>query len=64
MVPVLLIRRAGSRGLPGQNTMPTLGRPLMVYPILAANNSRHVGPNFLSTDGESVKDVGASTDWN
>ncbi len=58
MVPVLLIGRGGSRGVPGKNVMPILGRPLMTYPIMAARASKRVGELFLSTDGEELKRIG------
>ena len=61
-VPVLLIGRGGSRGLPGKNVMPILGRPLMSYPILAARHSRNVGKIYLSTDDDAIREVGASFD--
>jgi CMP-N-acetylneuraminic acid synthetase len=57
-VPVLLIGRGGSRGVPGKNTMNMLGRPLMEYPILAAKHSKHIGQIFLSTDSEEIKAIG------
>jgi CMP-N-acetylneuraminic acid synthetase len=57
-VPVLMIGRGGSRGVPGKNTMMILGRPLMEYPILAAKYSKHVGDIYLSTDAESIKKIG------
>ena len=57
-VPVLLIGRAGSRGVPGKNTMPILGRPLMTYPIRAAQAARSAGTIYLSTDGEEIARVG------
>jgi len=57
-IPVLMIGRGGSRGVPGKNTMHILGRPLMEYPILAAKNSTHVGEIYLSTDAESIKKIG------
>ena len=37
MICALLLGRAGSTGLPGKNTMPVLGRPMMAYPLLAAH---------------------------
>lgn len=56
-VPVLLIGRKGSRGVPGKNTMPMLGRPMMQYPLMAAYNSRHVGEVFVSTDCDDIKRI-------
>lgn len=58
MVPMLLIGRGGSRGVPGKNTMPMLGRQLMTYPILAARHSKHVDQMFLSTEDAEIKAVG------
>jgi Cytidylyltransferase len=59
-VPVLLIGRAGSRGVPGKNTMTILGRPLMAYPLLAAAHAATVGTVYLSTDGSEIKRIGRS----
>jgi len=58
MIPVLLIGRGGSRGVPKKNIMPIMGRPLMTYPIMAARNSKHVGEIFLSTDCDEIKEIG------
>jgi hypothetical protein len=58
MIPAMLIGRAGSRGVPGKNTMLILGRPLMTYPLLAARVARHVGPIFVMTDGPQIKAIG------
>ena len=52
----LLIGREGSSGFPGKNIYPVLGRPLMVYPLLAAINSKYVDEIYVSTD--SVKIMG------
>lgn len=61
MIPALLIGRGGSSGFPHKNTTPVLGRPLMMYPILAAQHARLVTPGqvYLSTDSDTMKDVGA-----
>ncbi len=58
MRPALLIGRGGSRGVPGKNTMPILGRPLMTYPVLAARSSRSIGDVYLSTDDAAIRRVG------
>lgn len=51
MIPTLLIGRKGSVGFPGKNTTEILGRPLSLYPILAAKNVRSAnGGIYLSTD--------------
>ena len=58
MIAALLLGRGGSTGLPGKNTRPVLGRPLMAYPLLAANASRHVGRVYVSTDSEEIAAIG------
>jgi len=58
MISALIIGRGGSSGLPGKNTRPILGRPLMSYPILAAKNSKYCDNIFLSTDSEEIKKIG------
>ncbi|MBL7131545.1 MAG: cytidylyltransferase [Candidatus Omnitrophica bacterium] len=58
MIPALLIGRGGSTGFPGKNTKLTVGRPLMSYPILAAQNSRLVDKVYLSTDCDEIAAVG------
>ena len=50
MICALMIGRAGSSGFPGKNTLPILGRPLCLYPLLAAQGSRYVDRVFVSTD--------------
>ncbi len=54
MICALMIGRAGSRGLPGKNTTPILGRPLCAYPLIAANGSRYVDEVFVSTDSPEI----------
>ena len=56
----LLLGRAGSIGFPGKNTYPVLGRPLMVYPMLAGLNSKYIDKLFFSTDAEDYKQIGRS----
>lgn len=58
MIAALLLGREGSLGFPGKNIFPVLGRPLMVYPILAAKNSKFVDKAYLSTDSEKYREIG------
>lgn len=58
MSVALIIGRGGSTGLPGKNTMELLGRPLMTYPILAAQSSKSITEIYLSTDDEGMKEIG------
>ena len=57
MIVAILIGRGGSVGLPGKNTKPILGRPLMSYPLLAAKNCKYVDKIFVSTDSNQIKKV-------
>src|SRR5437867_1263795 len=64
MIAALLLGREGSTAFPGKNTSLVLGRPMMVYPLLAAKHSKYVNDVFVSTDSERIKkiavDLGAS----
>ena len=57
MIVALLIGREGSQGFPGKNVKPILGRELMVYPLLAAKNSKYVERVYVSTDSEKIKEI-------
>lgn len=59
MICALMLGRDGSRGFPGKNTTPVLGRPLMAYPLLAAKASKHVERSYVSTDSPGIKKVAA-----
>lgn len=59
----LLIGHEGSVGLPGKNTMPILGRPLLLYPMLAAQNSPSIDYCYFSTDSENYKRIGREHGW-
>jgi len=57
MVAALLLGREGSVGFPGKNFYPVLGRPMMVYPLLAALNAKHIDEVYVSTDSERIKSI-------
>lgn len=59
MICALAIGREGSRGFPGKNLVPVLGRPLMAYPLLAARHAPSVRRIYLSTDSRKMAEVGA-----
>lgn len=63
MIAALLIGREGSIGFPGKNTFPVLGRPLMLYPMLAAMNSRYIERCYLSTDSTRYKEYARGFGW-
>ena len=63
MIAALLCGREGSVGFPGKNTYPLLGRPLMQYPMLAAQHAPSVGRCYLSTDAEAYKTFARPQGW-
>jgi CMP-N-acetylneuraminic acid synthetase len=56
MIPALIIGRKGSR-VKDKNVRPILGRPLALYPILAAKHAREVTDVFVSTDCEKIQAI-------
>lgn len=59
MIPALIIGRKGSR-VKDKNVRPVLGRPLALYPILAARHARAVTDVFVSTDSEKIQELAAA----
>lgn len=49
--------RGGSKGLPGKNIKPLLGKPLLVWTIEQAKNSRYIDEIFVSTDSPAIASV-------
>lgn len=56
-VLVVITARAGSKGLPGKNSKILAGKPLIAWPILAAQQSRYVDHIIISTDGEHIAEI-------
>ncbi len=56
-VYALLIGREESTGFPGKNVYPVLGRPMTVYPLLAAMNSKYVDEIYVSTDSAGISEM-------
>ena len=54
----LILARAGSKGLPGKNAAPLLGKPLLHYTLDHALGSSSVDRIVLSTDGEALAAIG------
>ncbi|MCR4908548.1 MAG: acylneuraminate cytidylyltransferase family protein [Lachnospiraceae bacterium] len=52
--------RGGSKGIPGKNMKPLLGKPLMQYTFEAAKQSRYIDRLLLSTDEPSYASFGES----
>jgi len=57
-VAALMLGRGGSTGFPGKNLHKILGRPLMAYPLMAAQASGYVDRIYVSTDSEEIMSVG------
>lgn len=60
MICALMIGRANSKGFPGKNTYPVLGRPLCAYPLMATQQSTHKIRIFVSTDCPKITSVADS----
>lgn len=58
MICALLIGREGSSGFPSKNLLPVLGRPMMVYPLLAAKTAKTIDRVYVSTDSPRIKEIG------
>ena len=59
-VVAIVFGRKNSQGLPGKNLWPILGRPLTVYPLLAARHAASVTQLYVSTNSEEIARVGAA----
>ena len=49
--------RGGSKGVPGKNLRPLLGKPLMEYTILQAMESQLLDDIVISTDSEDIASI-------
>jgi D-3-phosphoglycerate dehydrogenase len=56
-VAALICGRLDDDRFPGRNTFPLIGRPMMVYPILAARHAKYVDQVFVTTDAPSIARV-------
>jgi CMP-N-acetylneuraminic acid synthetase len=61
MIPALVIGRKGSR-VKDKNVRSVLGRPLALYPILAAKHAKAVTHVFVSTDSEPIRELALQQD--
>lgn len=62
MICALLLGREKSSGFPGKNVFPVLGRPLVSYPLRAAQMARTVDRIYVSTDSSAIMDIGRRFD--
>lgn len=49
--------RNNSKGIPGKNITPLLGKPLIAWNIEASKKSKYVTRTVVSTDGEAIANV-------
>jgi len=54
----IITARAGSKSIPDKNIFEVAGAPLVSYPIQVSLDSRLVDYVYISTDGESIAEVG------
>lgn len=59
-VIALLCGRGGSQSVKDKNLYPVLGRPMLVYPLLAAKRSRTIDKVFISTDSIRMQEIAAA----
>ena len=57
-VLAVITARGGSKGLPGKNKKPLLGKPLVLWPIEAALECDEVDRVILSTDSAEIAEIG------
>tara|TARA_B110000211_G_C14073589_1_gene551045 strand:+ start:1086 stop:1787 length:702 start_codon:yes stop_codon:yes gene_type:complete len=55
-----IFARGGSKGLPGKNVKPLLGKPLIEYSIDIAMASDAIDKVFVSTDDREIAEIGAA----
>jgi CMP-N,N'-diacetyllegionaminic acid synthase len=56
----LIPARGGSKGIPRKNLAPLMGKPLLAYTAAAALQARRLARVVLSTDDETIAEVGRS----
>ena len=56
-VLALIPARAGSKGLPGKNTRPLLGKPLINWSIETALTSKYIDDVVVSTDSLEIAEI-------
>ncbi|BED87996.1 acylneuraminate cytidylyltransferase [Pseudoalteromonas sp. MM1] len=54
-----IFARGGSKGLPGKNIKPLLGKPLIEYSIDIAKSSTSIDKVFVSTDDSEIAKIAA-----
>lgn len=54
----IITARAGSKSILDKNVYNVLGKPLVYYPIKAAQDARLIDKIYISTDGQSIAEAG------
>ena len=54
---VIIPARGGSKGVPRKNVRILNGRPLIAYPIQAAQKSKYVSAIYVSTDNQEIAET-------
>jgi len=54
----LITARGGSKGLPGKNILPLLGKPIIAWTIEPAKKSRYLDDLVLTTDDKKIASIG------
>jgi CMP-N-acetylneuraminic acid synthetase len=57
MIASVIFGRAGSKGLPGKNTMLLFSKKVMEYPLIACKNSKYIDKMYVSTDSDEIANV-------
>ncbi len=59
--------RSGSKGFPGKNIANFMGKPLISWPIKAAQNSKYISDVYITTDSKIIAEIakkyGAKVPW-
>jgi CMP-N-acetylneuraminic acid synthetase len=58
----IILARGGSKGVPGKNIRLLNGKPLLSYPILAAQKTNNINKIYVSTDSEEIANVAKKYD--
>jgi CMP-N,N'-diacetyllegionaminic acid synthase len=56
----VITARGGSKGIPGKNLVPLLGKPLLAYTVEAASDAKELDRVILSTEDEEIAGFGRS----
>ena len=57
MNAAIITARAGSKSILNKNVFDVAGKPMIAYPIAAAQAAQRIDKVYVSTDGESIADV-------